>query len=129
MNPAGAPWPKRAYAWYVVVILMVAYGFAILDRVAIGLLVQPIETDLNISDSQIGLLQGFAFGIFYSVLGMPLGFLVDRWQRRRIVTIGIALWSFAPRSHAVWRAASRDCSWPGSASALANRRFRQGPRR
>jgi MFS family permease len=95
LNPAGAPWPKRAYAWYVVVILMVAYGFAILDRVAIGLLVQPIETDLNISDSQIGLLQGFAFGIFYSVLGMPLGFLVDRWQRRPIVTIGIALWSFA----------------------------------
>src|ERR1035441_9664700 len=60
-----------------------------------GLLVQPIEADLKISDSEIGLLQGFAFGIFYSVLGMPLGFLVDRWQRRRIIAVGVALWSFA----------------------------------
>lgn len=91
----GAAWPNRAYAWYVVTILMVAYGFAILDRVAIGLLVQPIEADLKISDSQIGLLQGFAFGIFYSVLGVPIGYLVDRMQRRRIVTAGIALWSLA----------------------------------
>ena len=95
MSAQGAAWPNRAYAWYVVTILMVAYGFAILDRVAIGLLVQPIETDLDISDSQIGLLQGFAFGIFYSVLGMPIGYLVDRIQRRRIVTVGIALWSLA----------------------------------
>jgi MFS family permease len=95
MNVPGAAWPNRAYAWYVVTILMVAYGFAILDRVAIGLLVQPIEADLKISDSQIGLLQGFAFGIFYSVLGIPIGYLVDRTQRRRIVTAGVALWSLA----------------------------------
>ena len=59
MTPSGAPWPNRAYGWYVVAVLTVAYGFAILDRVAIGLLVQPIEADLKITDSQIGLLQGW----------------------------------------------------------------------
>ena len=95
MTPSGAPWPNRAYGWYVVAVLTVAYGFAILDRVAIGLLVQPIEADLKITDSQIGLLQGFAFGIFYSVLGIPIGYFVDRLQRRRIMTAGIALWSLA----------------------------------
>jgi MFS family permease len=89
------PWPSRTYAWYVLAVLVLAYAFAIIDRVAIGLLVQPIEADLGISDSQMGLLQGFGFGIFYSVMGIPIGFLVDRWQRRRIIAVGIALWSLA----------------------------------
>jgi MFS family permease len=88
-------WPSRPYAWYVLAVLVLAYAFAIIDRVAIGLLVQPIEADLGISDSQMGLLQGFAFGIFYSVMGIPIGFLVDRWQRRGMIAIGITLWSVA----------------------------------
>ncbi len=95
MTTAGAAWPNRAYAWYVLAVLATAYAFAILDRVAIGLLVQPIEADLKISDSQLGLLQGFAFGLFYSVLGIPIGFVVDRWRRGRMIVFGIALWSAA----------------------------------
>ena len=56
-----AAWPNTTYAWYVVAILTVAYSFAIVDRVALGLLVQPIEHDLGIGDAQMGLLQGLAF--------------------------------------------------------------------
>lgn len=91
---AGA-WPRPAYAWYVVVILLVAYGFAILDRVAIGLLVDPMKRDLHVTDSQIGLLQGLAFAICYTTFGLPLGFLTDRHKRTPILAIGIALWSAA----------------------------------
>jgi MFS family permease len=91
----GVPWPRRGYAWYVVIVLTVAYAFAILDRVAIGLLVQPIEADLKISDSELGLLQGFAFGIFYSLFGLPIGFLLDRIRRTKLLAMGIVLWSIA----------------------------------
>jgi MFS family permease len=89
------PWPRPAYAWYVVVVLLVAYGFAVLDRTAIGLLVDSIKSDLGISDSQIGLLQGLAFAICYTTCGIPLGFLADRWRRKPLLAIGIAVWSAA----------------------------------
>jgi MFS family permease len=91
----AAPWPRPAYAWYVVVVLLVAYGFAILDRTAIGLLVDPIKRSLKISDSQIGLLQGLAFAICYTSFGIPLGFLADRARRTPLLAIGIAVWSAA----------------------------------
>lgn len=93
-DPAGA-WPRPAYAWYVVVVLLVAYGFAILDRTAIGLLVDSIKKDLRITDSQIGLLQGLAFALCYTTCGLPLGFLADRWRRKPLLAIGIAVWSAA----------------------------------
>ena len=89
------PWPRPAYAWYVVVILLIAYAFAILDRTAIGLLVDPIKSDLKITDSQIGLLQGLAFAICYTTFGIPVGVAVDRWRRVPMLGIGIAVWSAA----------------------------------
>ena len=92
---AAAAWPRPAYAWYVVVVLLVAYAFAILDRTAIGLLVDSIKKGLQITDSQIGLLQGLAFAICYTTCGIPLGFLADRWKRKPLLAIGIAVWSAA----------------------------------
>jgi MFS family permease len=92
---AAGPWPRPRYAWYVVVVLLFAYGFAILDRTAIGLLVDPIKRDLKITDSQIGLLQGLAFAICYTSFGIPLGFLADRGRRTPLLAIGIAVWSAA----------------------------------
>ena len=85
--------PSLSYAWYVVAVLMFAYTVAFVDRQILSLLVQPIKRDLGISDTQIGLLAGFAFAVFYSVLGVPIARLADRGNRRAIITVGVALWS------------------------------------
>lgn len=82
------------YAWYVAIVLMLCNTLSFIDRQILGLLVTPIKLDLGISDTRIGLLQGLAFGIFYTVLGMPMGRLVDRGNRRNLVVAGITLWSF-----------------------------------
>ena len=82
-----------AYAWYVVGVLTFAYMVAFIDRQILSLLVQPIRHDLGISDTQISLLAGFAFAIFYSILGVPIARLADRRSRRAIISIGVFLWS------------------------------------
>ncbi len=87
------PYPSPRYAWYVVVILMLAYVFAYLDRFILTLLVEPIKRDLGITDTQMSLVLGFAFAIFYTLLGIPIGRQADRANRRTIVAIGIAVWS------------------------------------
>lgn len=84
---------SQHYAWYVVAVLLFAYTVAFVDRQILSLLVQPIRRDLGISDTQIGLLAGFAFAMFYSVLGVPIAKLADRSSRRTIISVGIALWS------------------------------------
>ena len=70
------------YAWYVVAVLLLAYTLSFIDRMILSLLVGPIKADLGISDTQMSLLMGFAFAIFYSALGIPLGWLADRLYRR-----------------------------------------------
>lgn len=91
----AAPWPRPLYAWYSVGVLLLAYAFAIVDRTAIGLLVDPIKHSLHISDTQIGLLQGLAFAICYTAFGLPLGYLADRGRRKQLLTAGVAVWSAA----------------------------------
>jgi MFS family permease len=86
-------YPGTGYACYVVGVLLVAAVTSYLDRYLISLLVEPIKRDLLLSDTQISLLQGFAFAIFYVLLGLPFGALVDRSNRRAILVAGVALWS------------------------------------
>jgi MFS family permease len=81
------------YAWYVVIVLMLAYTLSFVDRQILSLLVKPIKAELQISDTQIGLLQGFAFALFYTVLGLPMGRIVDRYNRRNLIAGGVFLWS------------------------------------
>ncbi len=81
------------YPWWVVGVLTFAYMVAFIDRQILSLLVQPIRRDLGISDTQISLLAGFAFAVFYSVLGVPIARLADRRSRRAIISIGVFLWS------------------------------------
>ncbi len=76
-----------------VFILILAYITAFLDRLILSLLVDPIREDLNISDFQIGLLQGFAFALFYSLCILPAGWLIDRYNRRNLLLAGIFIWS------------------------------------
>ena len=87
------PWPKPRYAWYVVTIVAVANLFSFLDRTVLNLLVTPIKSALSLSDTQIGLVQGAAFGIFYTLMILPFGWLADRSARSRIISAGIAFWS------------------------------------
>lgn len=80
---------------YLVGVLAAAYFLAFLDRQSLNLFVVPIERDLHLSDLQMGLLLGIAFGTLYSVLGIPFGLLADRTNRRRLVVAGVACWSLA----------------------------------
>jgi len=88
-------YPSSRYAWYMVVLLTVAYVFSFVDRYILGLLIEPIKADLQLTDTQIGLLLGPAFAIFYATMGLPLGWLADRKRRTWIVGVGVALWSIA----------------------------------
>lgn len=88
-------WPRPAYAWYTTGVLMLAYTLSYIDRQVLSMLVGPIKADLGISDTQIGLLQGFAFAVFYTFVGIPMGRLADRGDRRRIIAWGIFFWSLA----------------------------------
>lgn len=87
-------YPNTAYAWYVVVLLLLAYIVSWLDRQILSYLIGPIKMSFNLSDTEMGLLLGPAFAIFYITLGIPLGWLADRKSRRMIIGWGIALWSF-----------------------------------
>lgn len=86
-------YPNRKYAWYVVVVLFLAYTSSFVDRQIMALLVEPIKRDLDLNDTQFSLLHGFAFAIFYTFMGLPLGRLADRKKRTVIISIGILVWS------------------------------------
>ncbi|MGH8443432.1 MAG: spinster family MFS transporter [Nevskiaceae bacterium] len=82
-----------AYPWFVVAILMVAYVVSFVDRQILNLLVGPIRRDLGISDTQMSLLMGFTFAVFYTVMGIPLGKLADSRSRRGLIAVGVLVWS------------------------------------
>lgn len=88
-------WPAPGYSWYMVVLLTIVYIFSFIDRFILGLLIQPIQADLDLTDTQIGLLLGPAFAIFYVLMGLPFGWLADRKRRTFIVAAGLAIWSAA----------------------------------
>ncbi len=87
-------WPSRSYAWYIVVVLTLAYTCSFIDRQILTLLIEPIRKDLAINDTQFAFLGSLAFSIFYTLLGIPLARLADRTNRRNLMTAGIAFWSF-----------------------------------
>ena len=88
-----APYPNPRYAWYVVIVLFVTYTLSFVDRQIMSLLVEPIKRDLDLNDTQFSLLHGFAFAIFYTLMGLPLGRLADRSHRPLIIACGVFLWS------------------------------------
>lgn len=93
MASAAIVSPRGGYRWYVVFVLIVAYTFSYIDRSILSLMVGPIRTSLGITDVQLSLLHGLAFALFYTVLGIPLGRLVDSRRRTTLVAVGVALWS------------------------------------
>jgi MFS family permease len=86
--------PSLRYSWYVVGLLTLANISSFLDRQILALLVAPIKRDMHLSDTEISLLMGLSFAMFYTVFGIIIGRMADRANRRNIIIIGIALWSF-----------------------------------
>ena len=78
---------------YTLGVLVVVYTFNFIDRQILSILIEPIKTDLGISDFGMGLLSGTAFAIFYATLGMPLAVVADRWNRRNLIGLSLAVWS------------------------------------
>ncbi|WP_446831763.1 MFS transporter [Candidatus Foliamicus sp.] len=95
MNARPGSLRGEAYGWYVVFVLCVCGVVAFIDRQVINLLVEDIKADLLVSDTQISLLQGFAFAFFYALAAIPLGRIADSANRRMLITIGICAWTIA----------------------------------
>jgi MFS family permease len=74
-------------------VLVVVYVFNFVDRQIISILAERIRADLGVSDAQLGFLYGTAFAVFYALFGIPLGRLADVWDRRKLIAVGLAVWS------------------------------------
>lgn len=81
------------YAWYGLGILFLVYVLNFIDRQIITILAPDIKADLGLDDADIGFLYGTAFAVFYALFGIPLGRLADSWNRVRLLTAGLAVWS------------------------------------
>lgn len=86
---------SRRYAHYVLLMLCLANTLSVLDRGMVSLLLEPMKADLRATDTEMSLLTGAAFVIFYSLFGIPIARWADRGNRRRLLAIGVALWSLA----------------------------------
>jgi MFS family permease len=91
----------RAYPFYVVGVLLVAYILSFMDRTVMSLLIDPIRRDLALTDTSIGLLVGFGFVLVYSIAGLGLGHLADRKDRRVMIAAGMLVWSVATSASAL----------------------------
>lgn len=91
----GERYPSLPSSTAILVCCMMGYALSLLDRQILSLMVDLVKADLFLSDVQLGLLQGLAFAMFYSLLSVPCGVLADRTVRKRLIAGGIAFWSAA----------------------------------
>jgi len=90
---ADASARPSARRYYVLGLLTVVYALNFLDRTIFNVLIEPIKTEFTLSDTTMGLLAGFGFVLFYSLLGIPIARVADRLNRRNIVALAFAFWS------------------------------------
>jgi MFS family permease len=83
------------YKHYLLIVLTVILLFNYVDRVALGIVLQDIKVDLQLTDTQLGLLSGIAFALFYSVMGIPIARWADRGNRVTIISLTVVLWTAA----------------------------------
>ena len=93
MNSEYKPKLDGGYSYYVLSLLLIVYIFNFLDRQIIAILAPEIQKDLGISLGDLGFLYGTAFAIFYAIMGVPLAKLADSWNRTKLISIGVGLWS------------------------------------
>src|SRR5258708_17826709 len=89
-DAAAEPCTRR---YYVLGVLTIVYALNFLDRTIFNVLIEPIKKEFTLSDTTMGLLAGFGFVLFYSLLGIPIARLADRLDRRNIVALAFAFWS------------------------------------
>jgi len=94
---SGAPdthYEKIGYRYYVLAVLTAVYTFNFIDRQLLVILQEPVKAELGLSDTQLGLLTGFAFAVFYVVCGIPIARWADKGVRRSIIALALTVWSF-----------------------------------
>ena len=93
-NSANTPLFSEKYKWYVLGMLTLVGTLNFFDRQLIVILQEPIKAELGLSDTQLGLMTGLAFAVFYCLVGIPIARYADRNNRRNVVSISLAVWSF-----------------------------------
>lgn len=88
-------YPSSRSGWALTILLTLAYILSYVDRSILGLLIEPIKADLSLSDAEISLIMGPAFGLVYAISGLPLGWAADRTRRTWLISAGVTLWSLA----------------------------------
>lgn len=81
------------YRWYVLAILTLAQSCHALDRAIFGLMLESLRREFGLNDEQLGILAGFAYGAAFAVMAIPFGMVVDRWNRRNLLTVALTIWS------------------------------------
>ncbi len=89
MNESYSP----VYRYFVLSVLVISYVLSFIDRQLMTILLEPIKAEFGASDTAMGFLTGFAFAVFYAVLGIPVARLADRWSRRNVLAISMVIWS------------------------------------
>lgn len=84
---------SRSYRNYALMVLLLGYIVNFVDRSILNILLEPIKQELDLNDTQLGLLGGLAFALFYSTLGIPIAALADRWSRVKVLSIAVVIWS------------------------------------
>ena len=92
-TPAKTPYLAPAYRWYVLGLLTLVYTFNFIDRQVLVILQEQIREELGLMDWQLGMLSGFVFAVFYSVLGIPIAHVSERVGRKRVIAASLAFWS------------------------------------
>ena len=92
-EPEEDNWPSAIEGWVVTILLLIAFTFSFVDRQVLNLLVEPIRLDLQVTDTQISFLQGLAFAVTYILMSVPLGRMVDKYNRVGIMIGGVLVWS------------------------------------
>ena len=81
------------YRYYVLAMLLLVYCVSFIDRQILAVLSPPIKAELHLSDTQLGVLKGLAFALFYAGMGVPLAILGDRINRVKLISICLGIWS------------------------------------
>jgi MFS family permease len=101
MAPVEREAAGAAYKWYVLGVLVVIYVMGTVDRAVLSVIAEPLKLQFHLSDKQIGALTGMAYSLTYALAVLPMGWLIDRMDRRALLSITVAIWSLLTAACAI----------------------------